>query len=225
MPSSRGSSHPRDRTQVSCIEGGFLTIWATREAQEYWSGQPISSLGDLSQPRNQTRVSCIAGGFFSSWAIRKAPQLTLQDYNWWANYCGRTMSLFTRAWSRLPKLRTWRGTVLCRKIKSMKVEGNKIFDCCWVYPQTSVFQLQNMFGKFRDKKERANLGQPEGRGMEKECSLKQQMTAENNNQEWKWFGLNFVPLKICVLKPEPPVWLYVEIRPLRRLSEIIKIGF
>ena len=42
-----------------------------------------------------------------------------------------------------------------------------------------------MFGKFRDKKERANLGQPEGRGMEKEGSLKQQMTAENNNQEWK----------------------------------------
>ena len=38
MSSSRGSSHPRDRTQVSWIEGGFLTIWATREAQEYWSG-------------------------------------------------------------------------------------------------------------------------------------------------------------------------------------------
>ena len=125
MPSSRGSSHPRDRTQVSCIEGGFLTIWATREAQEYWSGQPISSLGDLSQSRNQTRVSCIASRFFSSWAIREAPQLTLQDYNWWANYCGRTMGLFTRAWSRLPKLRTWRGTILCRKIKSMKVQGNK----------------------------------------------------------------------------------------------------
>ena len=31
MPSSRGSSWPRDRTQVSCIAGGFFTVWATRE--------------------------------------------------------------------------------------------------------------------------------------------------------------------------------------------------
>ena len=30
--SSRGSSWPRDRTQVCCIAGGFFTIWATREA-------------------------------------------------------------------------------------------------------------------------------------------------------------------------------------------------
>ena len=29
---SRGSSRPRDRTQVSCIAGGFFTNWATREA-------------------------------------------------------------------------------------------------------------------------------------------------------------------------------------------------
>ena len=27
----RGSSRPRDLTQVSCIAGGFFTIWATRE--------------------------------------------------------------------------------------------------------------------------------------------------------------------------------------------------
>ena len=30
---SRGSSQPRDQTQVSCNVGGFLTISATREAQ------------------------------------------------------------------------------------------------------------------------------------------------------------------------------------------------
>ena len=34
----RGSSQPRDQTQVSCIAGGFFTSWATREAQEFWSG-------------------------------------------------------------------------------------------------------------------------------------------------------------------------------------------
>ena len=35
---SRGSSQPRDITQVSHIAGRFFTSWATREAQEYWSG-------------------------------------------------------------------------------------------------------------------------------------------------------------------------------------------
>ena len=34
----QGSSQPRDWTQVSHIAGGFFTSWATREAQEYWSG-------------------------------------------------------------------------------------------------------------------------------------------------------------------------------------------
>ena len=34
FPFSRGSSQPRDQTQVSCIAGGFLTSWATREAQD-----------------------------------------------------------------------------------------------------------------------------------------------------------------------------------------------
>ena len=32
MPSFRGSSQPRDQTQVSCIAGGFFNVWASREA-------------------------------------------------------------------------------------------------------------------------------------------------------------------------------------------------
>ena len=32
FPFSRGSSKPRDGTQVSCIAGGFFTSWVTREA-------------------------------------------------------------------------------------------------------------------------------------------------------------------------------------------------
>ena len=32
IPFSRGSSRPRDRTQVSCLAERFFTIWATREA-------------------------------------------------------------------------------------------------------------------------------------------------------------------------------------------------
>ena len=34
-PFSRGSSCPRNQTGVSCIAGGFLTIWATREVPLY----------------------------------------------------------------------------------------------------------------------------------------------------------------------------------------------
>ena len=32
IPFSKGSSRPRDGTQVSCIAGKFFTVWATREA-------------------------------------------------------------------------------------------------------------------------------------------------------------------------------------------------
>ena len=32
MPYSRGSSQPRDQTQVYYTVGGFFTIWATKEA-------------------------------------------------------------------------------------------------------------------------------------------------------------------------------------------------
>ena len=38
FPFSKGSSQPRDRTQVSHIEGRFFASWATREAQEHWYG-------------------------------------------------------------------------------------------------------------------------------------------------------------------------------------------
>ena len=31
FPFSRGSTQPRNQTQVSCIAGGFFTSWATRE--------------------------------------------------------------------------------------------------------------------------------------------------------------------------------------------------
>ena len=44
IPSSRGSSHPKDRTQVYRIAGGFFTVWATRKDEtlepqrcNYWA--------------------------------------------------------------------------------------------------------------------------------------------------------------------------------------------
>ena len=57
FPFSRGSSKPRDQTQVFCITGGFFTSWATRESQytEYitWSaGMDESQAGIKIAGRN-----------------------------------------------------------------------------------------------------------------------------------------------------------------------------
>ena len=61
-----------DSVAKSCLTP--LTPWTvahqaplSREfpRQEYWSGLPLPSLGDLPQPRDQTLVSCIAGRFFT----------------------------------------------------------------------------------------------------------------------------------------------------------------
>ena len=53
MPSSRGSSQPRDQTQVCHTAGGFYTVWATREAQEHWSEYPTPSPGELPNTGNE----------------------------------------------------------------------------------------------------------------------------------------------------------------------------
>ena len=69
---SRGSSWPRNWTQVPCIAGKFFTDWAMREALRIlkWVARP-SSRGSF-QPRDQTQVSHIAGRFFTTWATCEA---------------------------------------------------------------------------------------------------------------------------------------------------------
>ena len=73
---SRGSSQPKDWTQVSHIEGRFFTIWATIYFYHgstwilEWVVYPFSRRS--SWPRNWTGVSCMAGRFFTSWATREA---------------------------------------------------------------------------------------------------------------------------------------------------------
>ena len=65
MPSSRGSSQPRDQNQVSCLQADSLPSESP--------GKPMNvGVGSLSllssQPRTLTGVSCIASGFFTSCA-------------------------------------------------------------------------------------------------------------------------------------------------------------
>ena len=57
FPFSRGSSQPRDRTQVSHTAGRVFTILE-------WTAYPFS--GGSSKPRNQIGISYIADGFFTS---------------------------------------------------------------------------------------------------------------------------------------------------------------
>ena len=72
VPFSRGSSQPRDRTQVSCIADRFFNQVSHKGSPRIleWVAYPFSSKSF--QPRNQTGISCIAGIFFTNWAIRKA---------------------------------------------------------------------------------------------------------------------------------------------------------
>ena len=59
MPSSRGSSQPRNWTELSYIAGRFFTIWATREPQEYWVGSlPLLQGNFLTQELNQGLLHC-----------------------------------------------------------------------------------------------------------------------------------------------------------------------
>ena len=44
---SRGSSQPRDRTQMFCVAGRFFTIWATREAPVFSKIHIIFSLNSV----------------------------------------------------------------------------------------------------------------------------------------------------------------------------------
>ena len=74
VPFYSRSFQPRDRTQVSRIAGRFFTSWATREAQEYWSGWPIPSPGDLLEPGIDLGSPSL---FYTNWAMRLCTKAAL----------------------------------------------------------------------------------------------------------------------------------------------------
>ena len=76
MPSSRGSSQPRNQTQVSSTVSTFSTIWANREAlTEKYIGYCRGS----SQPRDRTQVSHIVSRFLTSWGAREAQEYWIEQ--------------------------------------------------------------------------------------------------------------------------------------------------
>ena len=74
FPFSRGSSQPRDQTQVFLIARQIICQLNYKGRQRIlrWVTYPFCSR--FSRSRNWTRVSCIANGFFTNWAIRDSYQ-------------------------------------------------------------------------------------------------------------------------------------------------------
>ena len=70
IPFSRGSSQPRDQTQVSCIMRLILSQLSHKGSPRILECVAYHLSRGSFQPNNWTRVSCIAGGFFTSWVTR-----------------------------------------------------------------------------------------------------------------------------------------------------------
>ena len=77
FPFSRGSSQPRDRTQVSHTAGGFFIPLSHKGSPRIleWVAYPFSR--GSSGPRNQTGIFCIAGGFFTKNALSGQPMCSI----------------------------------------------------------------------------------------------------------------------------------------------------
>ena len=83
MPSSRGIFP----TQVSCTAGGLFTIWATREAQEYWMGSLfLLQVIFLTQESNQGLLHC--RGILYQLSYQVSPNISILQYIvfWKPNY-------------------------------------------------------------------------------------------------------------------------------------------
>ena len=84
-PFSRGSSQPRDQTQVSHIAGRFFTSWAIREAQEYWSGWPIPSPVDLPNPGIELGSLALQADSLLAELLAKPKRNKPDPYSSWAS--------------------------------------------------------------------------------------------------------------------------------------------
>ena len=66
FPFSRGSSQPRDQTQVLHIAGGFFYQLNHKGSPRILEWVAYLFSRGSSQLRDQSQLSCIAGGFFTS---------------------------------------------------------------------------------------------------------------------------------------------------------------
>jgi len=86
MSSSRGSSQPRDQTQVSHIAGRFFTIWATREAQIFCLAiyKLNLNLSWINMSHDPLLLpQCNWWDFVGIWSQKARAQVLSQDHSQW----------------------------------------------------------------------------------------------------------------------------------------------
>ena len=84
MPSSRGSSQPRDQIQVSCFASGFFTSWATKKALRH-IGIIINSVSSSfplppGDRRRWLKVPITAWSFWWQTPIQESTQTHLKKF-------------------------------------------------------------------------------------------------------------------------------------------------
>ena len=82
MPSSRGSSQPQDRTQVSYITGRYFTILSHQGSSRILSGWPILSPGDLPDPGIELGSPALQADSLPA-ELRGKPLLHLVIWKYW----------------------------------------------------------------------------------------------------------------------------------------------
>ena len=83
-PFSRGSSWPRDRTQVSCITDRFFTVWATREAlkNRFRCFRPLWTIKKAEHQRfDAFELWCWRRLLRVPWTARRSNQSILKEIN------------------------------------------------------------------------------------------------------------------------------------------------
>ena len=84
IPFSRGSSWPRDRTQVSCITDRFFTVWATREAlkNRFRCFRPLWTIKKAEHQRfDAFELWCWRRLLRVPWTARRSNQSILKEIN------------------------------------------------------------------------------------------------------------------------------------------------
>ena len=80
---SRGSSQPRDWSQVSCIGGRFFTVWATRES---WK-MKIHSFAICTSLLFSNNYSCYWSELFSQGTLRRGTKLEKRNFSVLSHFC------------------------------------------------------------------------------------------------------------------------------------------
>ena len=135
VPFSRGSSQPKDRTQVFCIVGRFFTIWATREAEyriaciniQKKPGEFIASFKQLSLKFQLTPMSVR----WTWWLASNEENTTKSDTMPLLRLSYKKLSLSSRSFSgsKLPWVRSpvdkhpWQGTEGGLWLKPLRTEA------------------------------------------------------------------------------------------------------